>query len=306
MANKHFGDKLIKRIRDLGHPLCVGLDPYLDRIPPPFRIGSMAPTDEQTTRAVGGFLTNVIDRIQDKVAIIKPQSAFFEFMGWRGIQLLEQIVQYAKSKGIMVLMDVKRGDIGTTSAIYASTYLSNESPLGGDAVTVNPYLGKDTLQPYFNSAQINGLGLFVLIKTSNVGSGDYQDLKIGKRTFFETIAKSLGRHTIDLCGSETGWSSLGIVVGATYPKQAEALRQILPNSLFLIPGYGAQGANADDTVVSFVPGPEGHEGGIVNSSRAILFPTTENTGNISTWEKAFDHGLDQAIDGLREALARRK
>jgi orotidine-5'-phosphate decarboxylase len=302
---RHFGDQLITRVRALGHPLCVGLDPYLDKIPPVFRDGPMTPEDERTAPAVGAFLTAVLDRLEERVAIVKPQSAFFERMGWRGIQMLDQIVRHARDRGLLVLMDAKRGDIGSTATAYAEAYLSDDAPLRAEAMTLSPFLGRDTLEPYLEVARANGAGVFVLVKTSNPGSGDYQDLHIGKQSLSERIAASLGALAADLAGPETGWSSLGIVVGATYPKQGEQIREILPNVPFLIPGYGAQGGGADDAIKSFVAGPNGPEGGIVSSSRGVLFPPTGETDDAGTWENAFDAALNQATDGLRDALARR-
>ena len=300
-----FGDQLITRVRALGNPLCVGLDPYLDKIPPLFRDGPMTPEDARTAPAVGAFLTAVLDRLEGRVAIVKPQSAFFERMGWRGIRMLDQIVRHAHYRGLLVLMDAKRGDIGSTATAYAEAYLADDAPLRSEALTISPFLGRDTLEPYLTVAKANGAGVFILVKTSNPGSGDYQDLQIGNQTLSERIAESLGSLASDIAGPETGWSSLGIVVGATYPKQGEQLREILPNVPFLIPGYGAQGGGADDAVRSFVSGPNGPEGGIVNSSRAVLFPRAGETEDARDWENAIDTALNQAVDGLRDALARR-
>jgi orotidine-5'-phosphate decarboxylase len=301
----HFGDQLITRVRALGNPLCVGLDPYLDKIPPLFRDGPMTPADERTAPAVGAFLTAVLDRLEGRVAIVKPQSAFFERMGWRGIQMLDRVVRHAHDRGLLVLMDAKRGDIGSTATAYAEAYLADDAPLRSEALTISPFLGRDTLEPYLNVAKANGAGVFILVKTSNPGSGDYQDLQIGNQTLSERIAGSLGAMATDNIGPDTGWSSLGIVVGATYPKQGEQLREILPNVPFLIPGYGAQGGGADDAIRTFVAGPNGPEGGIVNSSRGVLFPGTGETEDAASWEIAIDDALNQSIDGLREALARR-
>jgi orotidine-5'-phosphate decarboxylase len=301
----HFGDQLITRVRTLGNPLCVGLDPYLDKIPPLFRDGPMTPAGERTAPAVGAFLTAVVDRLEGRVAIVKPQSAFFERMGWRGIKMLDQVVRHAHDRGLLVLMDAKRGDIGSTATAYAEAYLADDAPMRSEALTISPFLGRDTLEPYLTVARDNGTGVFILVKTSNPGSGDYQDLKIGNQSLSERIAGSLGGLSDNMRGPETGWSSLGIVVGATYPKQGELLREILPNVPFLIPGYGAQGGGADDAIRTFVPGPNGPEGGIVNSSRAVLFPGDGETEDAGDWESAIDGAVDQAVDGLREALARR-
>ena len=300
-----FGDKLIEQIRIIGNPLCVGLDPYLDKIPPLFQDGPMTPADPRTAKATKSFLMSVIDLLEYKIAIIKPQSAFFERMGWRGTQLLEEISSYARKKGLLVLMDAKRGDIGSTAEAYAQSFLTKDAPVKSDALTVNPFLGLDTLEPYIQAAKVNGRGVFVLVKTSNPGSGDFQDMMVEEKALFERIAEKLKPHSQNFEAPRTGWSSLGIVVGATYPAQAESLRELLPRTPFLIPGYGAQGGGADDAVRTFVKGPDGYEGGIVNSSRAILFPDKGNTDNPKEWEMVVSDAIKHAVDDLTEALARK-
>ena len=300
-----FGDKLIDKIRIIGNPLCVGLDPYLDKIPPLFRDGPMTPADPPTAKATRSFQMSLIDLLEHKIAIIKPQSAFFERMGWRGTELLEDITSYAQGKGFLVLMDAKRGDIGSTAEAYAQSFLTKDAPIKSDALTVSPFLGLDTLEPYIQAARINGSGVFVLVKTSNPGSGDFQDMLVGEKTLFEKIAEKLEPLSKDFEAPRTGWSSLGIVVGATYPAQGENLRELLPHTPFLIPGYGAQGGGAEDAVRTFVKGPNGYEGGIVNSSRAILFPDKGNTNNPNEWETAISDAIEYAVDDLTEALARK-
>tara|TARA_B100001540_G_C15645791_1_gene568781 strand:- start:131 stop:931 length:801 start_codon:yes stop_codon:yes gene_type:complete len=265
----------------------------------------MKPSDPRTAPAVETFLRAVIDVIVGKVAIIKPQSAFFEQLGWRGIKALDAIIQYARDKDILVLMDAKRGDIGTTAKAYAETYLSKEALLLSDALTVNPFLGKDTLEPYLTEVKDNNRGLFILVKTSNPGSGDYQNVLVKDIPLYEFIGNSLRSIASEFVGSATGWSSIGIVVGATYPEQADRLREILPNVPFLIPGYGAQGGAANDAVTAFVKGSNGYEGGIVNSSRGILFSDGSYTSNPKIWESTLCTSVQHAIDGLIEALARR-
>jgi orotidine-5'-phosphate decarboxylase len=226
-------------------------------------------------------------------------------MGWRGTQLLEEISSYARKKGLLVLMDAKRGDIGSTAEAYAQSFLTKDAPVKSDALTVNPFLGLDTLEPYIQAAKVNGRGIFVLVKTSNPGSGDFQDMMVEEKALFERIAEKLKPHSQNFEAPRTGWSSLGIVVGATYPAQAESLRELLPRTPFLIPGYGAQGGGADDAVRTFVKGPNGYEGGIVNSSRAILFPDKGNTDNPKEWEMAVSDAIKHAVDDLTEALARK-
>ena len=300
---RHFADAVITRVRTLGHPLCVGLDPHLDHLPPLFCRGSMTPRDPQTANAVEEFLLAVLDRVAGKVAVVKPQSAFFEQLGWRGLQVLETVVVRARERGLFVVLDAKCGDIGSTAEGYARAYLNPDGGLPVDALTVNPYLGADTLDPFVRSAEQYGRGVFVLVKTSNPGSGDYQDRDTGGAPLYERVAGSLNGLAARLIGPETGWSSLGVVVGATYPEQAVRIRALLPRALFLVPGYGAQGGSTADAVRGFVRGPRGLEGGLVNSSRAILFPRGADTAGVHTWEKAVDSALDAAIADLAAAVS---
>lgn len=300
---RHFADDLILRLRDLGHPLCVGFDPHLDRIPPLFRRGSMEPSDPRTTAAVEAFLGAILDRLGRRVAVVKPQIAFFERLGWRGMRALENVVDRARRQRLLVLLDAKRGDIGSTAAGYAAAYLGERATMPCDAMTLNPYLGLDALAPFLDRAREGGRGLFVLVKTSNPGSGDFQDQRLaGGPTLFETVAEMLAAAARELRGETTGWSSLGVVVGATYPGESERVRERLPHSLFLVPGYGTQGADAKAALRGFVPGPDGRlEGGIVNSSRGILFPPGSDTDDAGRWEQAVDEALTRAVDELAEA-----
>lgn len=305
-APRHFADTLIERLRDLGHPLCVGFDPFLERVAPVFRRGAMKPGDPETALAVEDFFGAVIDRIADCVAVVKPQIAFFEAMGSAGIAALERIAARARERGILVLLDAKRGDVGTTAEGYARAYLAPGAPLEVDAITLNPYLGRETLAPFVEHARSDGRGLFVLAKTSNPGSGDFQDraLEGEQRPLYEHVAASLFDAAEELRGPKTGWSSLGVVVGATYPEPAHRVRELLPHSLVLVPGYGSQGASAADTVSGFVPGPKGLEGGVVNTARAVLYPQGADTEDAGAWEAAFDEALGRAIGELGEAVAR--
>ncbi|MEM7584033.1 MAG: orotidine-5'-phosphate decarboxylase [Acidobacteriota bacterium] len=309
---QHFADQLIQRIRSLRHPLCVGLDPHLDRIPDLFRQGSMQASDPRTADAVQAFLGAVLERIGSRVAVIKPQIAFFERLGWRGLKVLETVVAQARRQELLVLLDAKRGDIGSTAKGYAEAYLGGEAAIECDAMTLNPYLGCDTLAPFLSTARDHDRGLFVLVKTSNPGSGDFQDrrLEAGPRVeaglrVFEAVADALAEPSQAMRGSLTGWSSLGVVVGATYPGQSEQIRERLPHALFLVPGYGAQGGSAEAALRGFVPGDSGMlEGGIVNSSRGILFPAGAATDHAPSWEGAIDQALERSIDELSQAAGR--
>jgi orotidine-5'-phosphate decarboxylase len=301
--SRHFGDALIQRVRALGHPLCVGLDPHLDRIPELFRRGSMAPGDPETAAAVEDFLLAVIDRLAERVAVVKPQIAFYEQLGWRGMEVLERVIARSHERGLLVLLDAKRGDIGSTAEAYARAYLEPTAGAPADAITLNPYLGLDSLEPFAERARSFGRGLFVLARTSNAGAGDLQDLVVEGAPLFRKVARSLGRLAEELRGPESGWSSLGVVVGATWPEQAEAVRAELANALFLVPGYGAQGASAEDAVRGFERGPVGLEGGVVNSSRGVLFPGAADSDDRGVWEKAIDAAVERASAELASAVA---
>jgi orotidine-5'-phosphate decarboxylase len=263
----------------------------------------MAPDDEATAAAVETFLTTVLDRIAGQVAVVKPQIAFFEQLGWRGLRALDTLCRLARERELLVLLDAKRGDIGSTAEGYASAYLASDAAMPVDAMTVNPYLGFDTIEPLAAVAADSGRGIFVLVKTSNPGSGDLQDRDIDGEPLFGRVADGLSRFETSLAGSLTPWSSLGVVCGATWPEQARRVRDALPRALFLVPGYGAQGGSAAGAVQGFVPGPKGLEGGIVNSSRSILFPeASQGTTDAKVWEQAFDAALDQAIHELGTAV----
>jgi orotidine-5'-phosphate decarboxylase len=302
----HFGDDLMARTREIGHPLCAGIDPHLDRVPELFRQGSMAPADPSTPLAVEALALAFLDRLVGKVAAVKPQIAFFEQMGSGGMAALERVMAAARERELLIVLDAKRGDIGSTAEGYARAYLEPGAAAEADALTLNPYMGLDTLAPFAERAAAYGRGLFVLAKTSNPGSGDLQDRVLEKEgPVYEVLAGSLAPMADELEGPATGWSSLGIVAGATYPEQAERLRALLPNALFLVPGYGAQGASAAEAVRSFVPGPGGLEGGLVNSSRGLLFPAAgQEAADAAGWERAVDEAVARAADELRAAVAR--
>jgi len=299
----HFGDAVIERVRALGHPLCVGLDPHLARIPSVFRRGEMQVGEADTAEAVREFLFAVLDRIEGRVAVVKPQIALFEALGWRGLRVLHEVVEQARARGLLVLLDGKRGDIGSSATGYARAYLEADAPLAVDALTVNPYLGLDTLDPYLSCARRLGRGLFVLVKTSNPGSGDFQDRLVDGRPLFTHVAETLAGESAALAGPRTGWSALGVVAGATYPEEAEAVRAALPRSIILVPGYGAQGGSAADAVRVFAKGPAGREGGLINSSRAILFPEQAHDAHAQAWDRAIDTTLTRTIDELAQAVA---
>ena len=262
----------------------------------------MTTNDPETACAIEEFLVTVLDRLVDKVAVVKPQIALFEQLGWRGLRILETAVQHARQRGLLVLLDAKRGDIGATADGYARAYLDPASALAVDAMTVNPYLGLDALEPFVGVAERAHKGIVVLVRNSNPGATVYQELKIGAQFFYEVVAESLKTIEQRLAAPETNWSSLGVTVAATAPESSEHIRALLPRALFLVLGYGAQGGSARDAVRGFVRGPHGLEGGLVNASRSVLFPKAGETADAAGWERAFDTALQAAIDELHAAI----
>jgi orotidine-5'-phosphate decarboxylase len=298
-----FADRLIRRVRALGHPLCVGIDPHLELLPRAFRRGAMAPGDLATARAVESFCLALLARVAGKVAAVKPQSACFERLGPHGFAVLARVMDEARRAGLIVILDAKRNDMGASAAAYASAFLAADAPMRADALTVAPYLGMEALQPYFAAAHAGGAGVFVLLRTSNPGAVDLQDLRVKERPLYQHLADLLQPLALKLRGPQTEWSGLGVVVGATWPDESRRVRSLLPGSLFLVPGYGAQGAGAADAVAGFVRGPTGIlEGGVVSSSRAIGFPPGGDDGSAAGWERALDAALAGAIAELAEAV----
>jgi len=264
----------------------------------------MQPGKPETAAAVESWCVALLDRVAGRVAVVKPQSAFFEALGPAGAAVLARVIEAARARGLLVLLDAKRGDVGSTAEAYAAAYLGEGAPFACDALTLNAYLGLDSLEPFVAAAAQSAAGLFVVLRSSNAGARDFQDLPAPERPLYERVAEALGARAASLRGAETGWSGLGVVVGATWPGESRRIREILPRSLFLVPGYGAQGGSARDAVAGFVPGPDGRlEGGLVASSRAIGFPPEGRSADASSWERAVDRALDTAIAELTAAVS---
>lgn len=262
-----FADRLCQAVSRKGTPLIVGLDPRLPELPLSLQPGNGSHPEQAT--AYQQFCCEIIDVVADLVPAVKPQAAFFEQLGPWGMTALARVVDYARQAGLLVIMDAKRGDIGSTAVAYAEAYLGEKplSPWGCDALTVNPYLGQDTLQPFMEVAQQNSGGIFVLVKTSNPGSALYQDRQTDGKAVYQVVADTVEELATQSQG-RYGYGNAGAVVGATYPRQLEELRGRMPHSLFLIPGYGAQGGKATDLAAGFDPRGLG---AVVNSSRGIIF-----------------------------------
>ncbi|MFA5842903.1 MAG: orotidine-5'-phosphate decarboxylase [Candidatus Gracilibacteria bacterium] len=287
-AKGHFADRLVAAIKAKKNPVCVGLDPRLKSIPEFIKARYIAQYGETLAAAANAILEfnkGIIDSVCDLVPIVKPQIAFYEQYGFSGFWAFEETCKYAQSKGLLVIADAKRNDIGSTAEGYANAFLGEVELFNGkvpsldvDAITVNPYLGYDGIKPFNEVCRKHGKGMFVLLKTSNPSSGDLQDQVLdekvnegfgseGRMTNYELMA-----HLIESWGAEdvgeSGYGFMGAVVGATYPAQAQVIRKLLPTAIFLVPGYGAQGGGAADVKPCF--NADGL-GAIVNSSRGITF-----------------------------------
>ena len=297
MAANHFGDRLTTAIRSAGTPLCMGIDPHLSMMPALFGDVSK-PASPSTLRAIEDFAMACLDMAKGRVAAIKPQAAFFEAQGPDGMHVLARLGRAAIDAGVLVIMDAKRNDIGSTNAAYAEAWIGHDAAFPSDALTVNAYLGLDTLEPLLARADRTGSGLFVLTRTSNPGAGDLQDLAIDGKPLFQHLAAGLAPLAAAREG-RSGLSSLGIVAGATWPEEAQALRKTLPSAPFLVPGFGAQGAGAAQALAGLTSGPNGPEGGLVNSTRGLIFPATAtNANSIGDWRAA----ITDAIEAGRTAL----
>lgn len=293
----NYADRLIEAVRAKNTPLCIGLDPFPDKIP------AMFGNAREDTSAVLKFFASIVEIARNHCAVVKPQLGLFEQFGEMGYATARLICEQARQQGLIVLLDAKRGDIGTTAEGYARATLGATPGFNADCVTINPYMGLDTLEPFIATAQANAKGVAVLVRTSNPGAGDVQDLQVGGAPVWRRLAEMLSPLQARLLGA-SGWSGLMAVAGATYPEEARALREALPRSLFLVPGYGAQGASAADAVAGFVKTQKGLEGGIVSSSRAVSYPAAAQTAtNLNDWRAAINEAMAAAAAELRAACA---
>jgi orotidine-5'-phosphate decarboxylase len=265
--SKTFSDRLAAAILEKRSHVVLGLDPDYSLLPPEI-LGTGAgptPSAEETCEAYRRFILPLLEALREDVVAVKIQAAFFEALGWKGVELFAEAVDEAQRLGYLVIADAKRGDIGNTAEAYARAHLD---VVGADALTVNPYFGTDGMEPFLRRTRTEGKGLFVLVKTSNPSSSDLQDLVLADgRLVYEAVGDLVQRWGRDSRGGR-GWSAVGAVVGGTHPAQAQQLRRRLPKVPFLIPGYGAQGATASDLQGLF--GAD-RVGAVVNSARAILY-----------------------------------
>ena len=269
---KNAMDLLIDKIKEKNNPTVMGLDPRYEMLPECIKL-KYGKDVKSVCEGILEYNKALIDATFDIIPAVKPQIAFYEMFGIEGMKCFKETCKYAKEKGLIVIADIKRGDIGTTAAGYSNAYLGKtlvgnveESFYDIDWVTVNPYLGIDGVKPFIEDCKKYNKGIFVLVKTSNKSSGELQDLKLedGKKVY-EKVAELVNSWGEELIG-EYGYSQVASVVGATYPVQIKELREIMPHSYFLIPGYGAQGGKAEDIALGFKDGI----GGIVNASRSLM------------------------------------
>ena len=296
-------DRLAQRVQELNTPVLVGLDPRLERLPRDVLGNTDVKDPTASANAFLRFCHGVIDVVAPLVAAVKPQLAFFEQLGPMGMQALADVVRHARRKGLLVILDGKRNDIGSTAAGYADAYLGATSTWGGDALTVSPYLGEDSLQPFVDIAVQRDAGIFVLVKTSNPGGRDFQDLVADRETIYQHVARrveALAEQTASACG----YGAVGAVVGATYPEQLAELRQLMPHAWLLVPGFGAQGGTAMDVVAAF---DEKGVGAVVNASRSIIFahdrPEFCDRFRPDQWQQAVELATQEMIDQLRQVQA---
>ena len=294
-------DVLQDKIRKMKNPTVAGLDARIEYVPEHIRKAAFAEYGvgrKGAAEAIYQFNVGLIDALCDIVPAVKPQSAYYENLGWQGMEMLERTIAYAKSKELFVIADIKRGDIGSTASAYAEGWLSGTKIEGevflafdADCVTLNGYMGSDSINPFLEAAKAQDKCVFVLVKTSNPSSGELQDLIAGDRQIYQAMGDLNQRIAKDTVG-KYGYTIAGAVTGATYPSDIRDLRKRLEHTFFLVPGYGAQGGTSEDVQHAF--DQYGH-GAIVNSSRGIM----------CAWQKTGGDGHDFAQAARNAAIAMR-
>ena len=292
-------NQLVANIKKTGAPIVVGLDPMLNYIPEQVQQKAFAEygeTLEGAAEAIWQFNKEIVDKTYDLIPAVKPQIAMYEQFGLPGLAAFKKTVDYCKEKGLVVIGDIKRGDIGSTSAAYAVGHIGKVkvgskiyAPFDEDFVTVNPYLGSDGVNPFLDVCKEEKKGIFVLVKTSNPSSGEFQDQKIDGRPLYELVGEKVAAWGSEVMGDE--YSYVGAVVGATYPEMGKVLRKVMPKAYILVPGYGAQGGKGKDLVHFF---NEDGLGAIVNSSRGIIAAYKQ--------EKYANYGEEAFADASRAAV----
>ena len=298
-SSNSFIDRLIAAVRHTSTPVLVGLDPRWQQLPAPLR-EAHEDTQQGRAEAYRQFCCEVIDVVGSLVPAVKPQAAFFEQLGPPGMEALAGVVEYASQQGLLVVLDAKRGDIGSTAAAYADAFLGGggQSAWGADALTVNPYLGDDSLEPFVETAVERGAGIFVLVRTSNPGARVFQDLVADGRPVYRHVAELVERLAA-ASAAPSGYGAVGAVVGATYPDQLAQLRAAMPHSWFLVPGFGTQGGTAADVAAGF---DQQGLGAIVNSSRAIIFAHQRDPYRVTVGEAGWQQAVEAATRDMIEQL----
>jgi orotidine-5'-phosphate decarboxylase len=269
VATATFADRLADAVERKRSQLVVGLDPRLELLPVELR-GEAVSGRDAAAHAYGRFCCGIVDAVAPYVVAVKPQLAFFETLGGEGIAALERVCGYAREAGLLVLADGKRGDIGSTARAYAAAYLEPRDgvPPLADALTVNTYLGADSVEPFLQACRLHGAGVFCLVRTSNAGASDVQELTLSDgRPVWQQVAELVAEWGADLVG-DRGLSSVGAVVGATVPRAVAEARKLLPRSVLLLPGVGAQGARPADVARAFTSGPAS---ALVTASRSVIY-----------------------------------
>ena len=300
----NWADRLDAAVQRVGNPCLVGIDPHLDLLPDEFALArdARAPRAGRAA-ALERFCCELLDVVSDRVAAVKPQSAFFEVLGADGLVAWERVVAHAHRRGLYVIGDVKRGDIASTARAYAEALLGASSVGEGtscDAITVSPWLGGDTLRPFVEVARAASKGIYVLVRTSNPGAAEFQNS--GQPPMCEEVARvvtDLGAEDVGACG----YSCVGAVVAATRKDELRRLRALLPHAPLLLPGYGAQGASAEDVLAAFPDGGHPLRGAVINSARGIAF-AYRKAGAPSDWRRAASDALDAMIEAVTGALNR--
>jgi orotidine-5'-phosphate decarboxylase len=300
--SEHFADRLAAAVSRLRTPVVVGLDPRYEQLPQCFAADGNA-SFQVKADAYAGFCNGVIDVVAPLVAAVKIQAAFFEELGPAGMAAMASVIAHAHDRGLLVIVDGKRNDIGSTALAYACGYLGrDQSAWQADAITVNPYLGDDSLTPFVDISVQRQSGVFVLVKTSNPGGRTFQDLKCEGRTIYLHVAELVERLAAATLGS-CGYGAVGAVVGATYPRQLAELRAAMPHTWFLVPGFGSQGGTAADVAAAF---DARGLGAIVNNSRGIIFaherPEYAERFGAARWQDAVNAATRDMIDQLHATV----
>lgn len=299
---EHFADRLGEAVQRKNSRLCVGLDPRLELLPPDLPGSGSVPVKQ-----IESFCFNICLAVQPYAVAVKPQAAYFELWGPEGLACLRRVMCFAQELGLLVILDAKRNDIGSTAEAYAQAYLGDVFGCGGrsrlrpaDAITVNAYLGYDGVAPFIHYAREAGAGVFVLVKTSNPSSGQLQDLRLeGGLTVYQHMADLVSQWGQQLIG-ESGYSAVGAVVGATYPQQLAELRQRMPHTPFLVPGYGHQGGTAEEAAAAF---DAKGLGAVINASRSIIYAYQQSKESFTTAAAA---AAQEARDELNAAYLARQ